>query len=228
MSIHTAGWAIFGSALTAIISVVSTSYSNYKSRSQTVEAASATLRQAVASLDVQRTSTVRTAATFIADKRQKWIDELRADMAAHLAESQEYLWKWDGVRERSAELMSNKAIALNERTAKMKQLALDFSNENGVIDRSHQERHHRLRFRLNPNEPNHLRLRDYLDEIRKTFDDTARAKDRETAIALIARVETLVGEADTLTNEILKTEWERVKQEVAYPEQMIAKIPRPV
>ncbi|WP_059978514.1 hypothetical protein [Burkholderia territorii] len=225
MSIHTAGWAILGSALTAIISVVSTSYSNYKSRSQTVDAASATLRQAVASLDVQRTSTVRTAATFIADKRQKWIDELRADMAAHLAESQEYLWKWDGVRQRCAELASDSTIALAERTAKTKQLVADFSDKNGVIDRSHQERHHRLRFRLNPNEPSHSKLRDHLDEIREIFDDTARAKDRETAIALIARVAALVGEADTLTNQILKTEWERVKQEVAYPEKMIAKIP---
>ncbi|WP_310630703.1 hypothetical protein [Paraburkholderia sp.] len=148
-------------------------------------------------------------------------------MAAHLAESQEYLWKWDGVRQRCAELMSDLAIALDERAAKTKQLAREFSDKNGVIDRSHQERHHRLRFRLNPNEPSHSKLRDYLDEIRKIFDDTARAKDRETAIALIARVQLLVGEADTLTSEILKTEWERVKQEVAYPEQMIAKIPPP-
>lgn len=215
-------------ASAASVPFVSTSYSSYKSRSQTADAASATLRQAVASLDVQRTSTVRTAATFIADKRQRWIDELRADMAAHLADSQEYLWKWDGVRQRGAELMNDESIALFERTAKIKQLAQEFSDRNGAIDRSHQERHHRLRFRLNPNEANHLRLRSYLDEIRKIFDDTARAKDRETGIALIARVGTLVSEADTLTNEILKTEWERVKQEVAHPEQMIAKIPLPV
>lgn len=146
-------------------------------------------------------------------------------MAAHLAESQEYLWKWDGVRQRCAELASDSTIALAERTAKTKQLVADFSDKNGVIDRSHQERHHRLRFRLNPNEPSHSKLRDHLDEIREIFDDTARAKDRETAIALIARVAALVGEADTLTNQILKTEWERVKQEVAYPEKMIAKIP---
>lgn len=186
-----------------------------------------TLDHAKETLEVARASSARAAATFIAEKRQKWIDELRADVAAHLAESQEYLWKWDGARQRAAEVMNDNALPLDDRTTKMKVLALEFSDKNGVIDRSHQERHHRLRFRLNPNEADHLRLRDYLDEIRKIFDDTARIKDRDTAIALIARLETLVAEADTLTNEILKTEWERVKQEVAYPDRMIAKIPPP-
>ncbi|VWB30079.1 hypothetical protein BLA23254_01286 [Burkholderia lata] len=121
--------------------------------------------------------------------------------------------------------MNDATIPHEKRVAEMKQLALDFSEKNGAIDRSHQERHHRLRFRLNPNEANHIRLRGYLDEIRKIFDDMARAEDQNTAVALLASVETLVAEADTLTNEILKTEWERVKQEVAYPDQMIAKIP---
>ncbi|MEW9586290.1 hypothetical protein [Paraburkholderia sp. DGU8] len=52
---------------------------------------------------------------------------------------------------------------------------------------------------------------------------------REDAKTLnaIFRVKTLVAESDSLTTAILKEEWDRVKQEVAYPERMIAKVPPP-
>ncbi|ODP31560.1 hypothetical protein [Pandoraea sp. ISTKB] len=226
MSIHTEGWAAIGATATAIISIISTAYFARKRHSQVLEHAANQLEQAAASLNVQRLSTVRTAATFIADKRQKWIDELRSDIACHLAESQEYLWKWDAAREEWA--------TLHQGTVPPEQLAEEenkrltkLSETTGAIDRSHQERHHRLRFRLNPSEKDHLHLRNILDEIRQIFKDTQAAKNRELAIALIKRLSKLVSEADTLTNKILKTEWERVKQEAAYPEEMIAKIPPP-
>ncbi|WP_322014924.1 hypothetical protein [Paraburkholderia sp. J12] len=227
MSIHSAGWAAIGASTTAIISVLANIYLASKSRNQIFEQATHQIKQAAISLDVQRTSTVRTAATFIADKRQKWIDELRSDIATHLAESQEYLWKWDAVREEWGRLHGDTSIPLNQRTIKANQLLVTFSEKNGAIDRAHQERHHRLRFRLNPNEKNHMALRDILDEIRKILSDTQGSRNRETAIALINRLRELVLEADILTSTILKTEWERVKREAAYPEEMIAKIPPP-
>ncbi|MEW9587079.1 hypothetical protein [Paraburkholderia sp. DGU8] len=51
------------------------------------------LKHAKDTLNDQRTANTRSAATFIADKRQQWIDELRADMATYLAESQEIMCK---------------------------------------------------------------------------------------------------------------------------------------
>ncbi|CAG9186117.1 hypothetical protein [Cupriavidus pampae] len=228
MSIHTTGWPAIGASATALISVITNIYLARKSRSQVLEQAANQFRQAALSLDVQRTSTVRSAATFIAEKRQKWIDELRSDVATHLAESQEYLWKWDAVREQWVTLHNDATIPLDQRTTEANKLLSVFSEKNGAIDRSHQERHHRLRLRLNPSEPLHMELRNILDEIRKIFRDTQASRSRESAIALIKRLSDLVTKADTLTSTILKTEWDRVKQEAAYPAEMIAKIPPPV
>ncbi|WP_193100785.1 hypothetical protein [Burkholderia sp. Z1] len=186
-----------------------------------------TLDHAKETLDVTRASSARTASTFIADKRQKWIDELRSDMAAHLAESQEYVWRWLGLRTHTEEIMRDCSIAEDQRLAAATLYRHEFSKNNGALDRSHQERHHRLRFRLNPAEPAHLQLRANLDAFRKLFTDVAKGADREPDNVLIQRAEDLVAQTDKLTNEILKTEWERVKQEVAYPDKMIAKIPPP-
>lgn len=59
-------------------------------------------RQTAQQLDLQQLVSHRTTASFVADKRQKWIDELRTDMAFHLALSQEIVWKWDAMRSRAA------------------------------------------------------------------------------------------------------------------------------
>ncbi|WP_186208233.1 hypothetical protein [Burkholderia gladioli] len=185
------------------------------------------LEHAKETLDVQRATSARSAASFIADKRQKWIDELRSDMATHLAESQEIAWKWDATRQRAARVMGDQTLATDGRATKVRELAEELSKTNGDLDRSHQERHHRLRFRLNPKESDHQTLRSHLDEMREILEETRRVENREVAIALLDRMEKLVQRSDVLTNTILKTEWERVKQEVAYPAEVIEKIPRP-
>ena len=67
-------------------------------------------RQITKQLDLQHLVSHRATATFVADKRQKWIDELRMDMAFHLALSQEIVWKWDGMRSRTALRVQEEAL----------------------------------------------------------------------------------------------------------------------
>ncbi|CAN7246298.1 hypothetical protein LJR034_000918 [Caballeronia sp. LjRoot34] len=185
------------------------------------------VKQTTDTLELQRLVTNRAAASFVADKRQKWIDELRTDMATHLAQSQEILWKWDAVRSKAEHLKASGNLAPTALAAKTQEAADEHSKENGQRDYQHQERHIRIRFRLNPKEDSHIKLRGYLDEIRALLSQTQMAQEREAALAVIRRMQVLINIASDLTQEILKTEWTRVKQEVAYPDMLLSKIPVP-
>lgn len=188
------------------------------------------LKHAKDTLNEQRTANTRSAATFIADKRQEWIDELRADMATHFAASQEIMWKWTEIREDVKALNENSTLSDTQRKEQLSALLTGISSTNSELDRKHQERHFRLRFRLNPNprEEKHVALRANLDEIRTILVNShpSQPESHELEQATF-RVKALVAESDSLTTAILKEEWDRVKQEVAYPDLMIAKIPPP-
>ncbi len=185
-------------------------------------------KQSQDTLDMQRLVSHRSTASFVADKRQKWIDELRTDMAFHLALSQEIVWKWDALRSKTALKISQQSSGDPTVATRISQEAADtFSDENGARDREHQERHIRLKFRLNPKEPLHIELRACLDDIRTFTNATQSARTEAEANALIDRMMHLIDRSATLTEEVLKAEWTRVKQEVAYPEALMATIPKP-
>lgn len=190
----------------------------------------ASIAQSKESIEVQRNISNRAAASFVADKRQHWIDALRADMATHLAESREIMWEWAAIRNRVKDDTRYRGLTDEQRDQRQNAELAEFSKANGALDRRHEERHYRLRFRLNPNseETLHAALRGNLDEIRRILVDTnpnqPTLPDQQRNID---RIEELVSHSDALTSDILKVEWERVKQEVAYPEAMIDKIPRP-
>ncbi|HCI1651744.1 TPA: hypothetical protein NOE00_002094 [Pseudomonas aeruginosa] len=191
-------------------------------------------RQITKQLDLQHLVSHRTTASFVADKRQKWIDELRTDMAFYLALSQEIAWKWDSMRARLALRIADEATdhltgkVDMARASKIHQEAADaFAPENGARDREHQERHIRLMFRLNPKKELHIKLRECLDAVRTALKETQSAKTVVEAKALLDDTLRLVGEAQEHTEAILKAEWQRVKQEVAYPEVLMATIPKP-
>lgn len=190
-------------------------------------------RQIMRQLDLQQLVSHRTTASFVADKRQKWIDELRTDMAFHLALSQEIIWKWDSMRSRVAIRVQDEATDTSGRVdqAKMNQIlqsAADaFSPENGARDREHQERHFRIMFRLNPKKDLHIKLRTCLDAIRNALNSTQSAKTAAETNTLLEETIRLVSEAQGHTEAILKAEWQRLKQEVAYPETLMATIPKP-
>lgn len=190
-------------------------------------------RQIAKQVDLQQLVSHRTTAAFVADKRQKWIDELRTDMAAHLASSQEILWKWEDMRSRTElriqEEATDKAGLVDHAKAnKIYQVAADaFSPENGARDREHHERHLRIMFRLNPEKELQIKLRNCLERIRASLHETQRAGSKPEANRLLNVAIRLISEAQEHTQAILKAEWQRVKQEVAYPEALMATIPKP-
>jgi hypothetical protein len=190
-------------------------------------------RQIMKQLDLQHLVSHRTTASFVADKRQKWIDELRIDMAFHLALSQEIVWKWDSVRCQAAIRIQEEATDASGKVDQTKanqilQSAADaFSPENGARDREHQERHFRIMFRLNPKKDLHVKLRKCLDDIRNVLKNTQSTKNAVETNTLLKETIRLVSEAQGHTEAILKAEWQRLKQEVAYPETLMATIPKP-
>lgn len=158
-------------------------------------------RQITKQLDLQHLVSHRATATFVADKRQKWIDELRMDMAFHLALSQEIVWKWDGMRSRTALRVQEEALDVAgkvdmTKAGKIWQDAADaFSPENGARDREHQERHIRIMFRLNPKKDLHIKLRECLDFIRVALNKTQSANTVAEAKTLLDETLRLVSEA---------------------------------
>lgn len=217
MSVEPIYWQIAISALGIGIQI----YIAERSRRQTA-------KQAKDSLDMQRLVSHRSTASFVADKRQKWIDELRTDMAFHLALSQEMAWKWDAVRSR-ADIETKQAVNVSQedKSRILQDYADSFSIENGARDREHQERHIRIKFRLNPNEELHIELRKCLDEIRDLLNDIQGAKSKVEAAKLVGDMKNKVSNGAEITEKVLKYEWSRVKQEVAYPDALMATIPEP-
>lgn len=190
-------------------------------------------RQVRKQLDLQHLVSHRSTASFIADKRQHWIDELRTDMAFHLALSQEIIWKWDGVRMGATQRVESEAkdkdgIYDPARVDQIHQEEADkLSPENSKREREHHEGHIRIMFRLNPTEDLHIQLRQSLNNIRYVMSKMQGAKTLDANRECVSRMLALVGEAQTHTEAILKAEWQRVKQEVAYPEALMATISKP-
>lgn len=209
-------------ALAALVGIAAQCLIAYRSRQQTAK-----------QLDLQQLVSHRATASFVADKRQKWIDELRTDMAFHLALSQEIVWKWDAMRDRaaikvSAEAQDGKGRVDPEKANKIQQDIADaFAPENGARDREHQERHFRIMFRLNPKEALHITLRECMESIRHSIIQIQGAKSRQQAEDLMAHTSDLIAQAQRHTEAILGAEWRRVKQEVAYPDALMSKIPQP-
>lgn len=179
-------------------------------------------------LDIQHLVSERATASFIAEKRQKWIDELRTDMAFHLALSQEIAWTWEAMKNNAADRVETLVNGdESKRKIIVQEILDDFSKENGDRDREHQERHIRIKLRLNPEEKIHVTLREQLDCIRLLFPKIRNAKKGEAMTQLINEMMGVVDDATDTTQDILKKEWHRLKQEVAYPDSLMDAIPRP-
>jgi ElaB/YqjD/DUF883 family membrane-anchored ribosome-binding protein len=149
-------------------------------------------------------------------------------MVFYLAQSQEMAWKWDAVRTSTALKVPQLALHDPVKRNQIEQEAADnFSKINGELDRSHQERHFRIRFRLNPKEDLHIELREVLDKVRAVLNKTQNAKSQSEARELLDRIQKIVGTSAKLTEQVLKSECQRVKQEVVYPESLMASNPQP-
>ena len=202
-------WQVIITLFIAVMGVLVQLYISYKNREQ-IET------NTYKNNDTQKFISHRSIATFIADKRQKWIDELRNDMALHLALSQEIMWKWDAIRSLMVE--KTKGISDDEKDKILQERAELFSKENGERDKVHHEQYFRIKFRLNPNEPKHKDLRITLDNIRKFLHDLQSASSKGDAKKLEYEIEKLIYEASCYTDFILKEEWNRIKREVTNPQ----------
>ncbi|QIY81491.1 hypothetical protein [Chromobacterium violaceum] len=185
--------------------------------------------QASKTIEVQHLVANRNTASFIADKRQKWIDELRSDISPHLALTQEIAWKWDAVR---AEIFGLKEIVRTSRSDTHTAEALKniddirktFSKEHGARDREHQEKHFKLLLRLNPQETDHAVLIKHLKDIRNKLYDIQNINSFDKAIDAIREIQQLIDGSMLAIEKILKKEWTRIKQEVAFPEKLIDEV----
>nr|AIW63033.1 hypothetical protein [Burkholderia sp. Ha185] len=226
-SIHTEGWAIIGSVATALWSIAGNVYLARKSRSQVIEQAANQFKQAAASLDVQRTVTARTAATFIADKRQAWINDLRDDVSLYSALTVEILEGWKRVFSR----LGNR---LDEYGPPSAPRELEVYNEDvrkfaeGIAERDslHVQLLTRIMLRLNGEEVTHRELVEGLYRVRASLRVIGiNANNHEYASqTFYDSIDHQLQLAQIYTKAILKEEWQKLKREVAAPERLIARI----
>ncbi|CAD7374186.1 hypothetical protein [Xanthomonas arboricola] len=85
----------------------------------------------------------------------------------------------------------------------------------------------RILLRLNPSEKLHFELREQLNKIRAALVNTQSAKTPIEALDLLELTRGLIVQAQKTTQDVLKAEWQRVKQEVAYPDVLMSTIPKP-
>lgn len=179
------------------------------------------------SLDIQRLTNVRSASTFIAEKRQKWIDDLRNDASKYLSLSLEISEAWK-------QLYWKCNIEYDEHYHHDPQgvfraceaLRIKFISENAARDSEHHQLYMRIVLRLNNDEEDHLKLMFALDTLRTYMSDLAASalKGNYSNQALLEAVRKNLDAAKECTKIILKAEWERLKREIADPDRLIRDI----
>lgn len=187
-----------------------------------------TLDHAKETLGVAKASTARTASTFIADKRQKWIDDLRSDMALYIANTHELVALW--LMFTQAEGKKYDDYGDQETASAMFNAYLDayskLMRDTAERDAAHQQVLTRIRFRLNPSEAPHLELLKTLYGVRHTFETMLNLIGHLdwTASRLSSKIYIDLEKCSSFTQAILKGEWNRLNREVAEPEKLLEKI----
>ncbi|WP_193100786.1 hypothetical protein [Burkholderia sp. Z1] len=219
MSWHATAWQIFGTSTTAIIGVLASLYIATKNRKQLTEHGAATL-------SVQRVANARSAATFIADKRQNWIDDLRVDVSQYVALSAELTEAWKRLFSR---LNDNWTRFPPEHQGDLDEYSDDVTRFSASIadrDSQHYQLLTRMVLRLNHDELAHNGLVIALTKIRSLLGDVAiRAAAHEYANQhLYSGIEQELRFAQLYAKVILREEWQKLKREVADPEGLMNSI----
>lgn len=192
-----------------------------------------TLHHSRETLDVQRTANARAAATFIADKRQKWIDDLRADVSLYLGLTAELTDAWRRQFGMMGEIWDKDPVPDQDTVDRVEALRFGLLEAIAPRDSEHYQALNRVLLRLNPNEVSHQQLTRALSSLRSALAELQmRALRGEFANHdIYAAIELNLGSASTASIVILKEEWQRLKLEVAAPERLIdeilARIPTP-
>lgn len=176
------------------------------------------------SLNAQHLANARSASTFIAEKRQKWIDDLRTDASKYLSLSLEITeaWKqfyWMCNSEHDEHYLYDPRNVLRACEA----LRIKFINENAARDSEHHQIYMRILLRLNNDEDDHQRLMAALNALRTHMSDLAASalKGEYSNQELVKSVESDLDVAKGYTKIILKSEWQRLKREIADPDTLI-------
>ncbi|WGS50122.1 hypothetical protein LFL96_01015 [Paraburkholderia sp. D15] len=216
MILHATGWQVIASVSGVSLQVIVAWWG-----------ARLTSRNARATIDVQRLVTERTASSFIADKRQKWIDELRTDVARCLALGQEISEAWRAWFSCTGEILDEVNRDPRDQIEEVENHRRVFINLNAPRDREHSEHLLRVRMRLNLAEGTHQDLMRALFHMRATLDELAEAAKLQQYghNAKFDSIDADVQHASTFASVILKEEWNRLKREVAHPDQLLASIP---
>ncbi|WP_460106594.1 hypothetical protein [Pseudomonas sp. S3_E04] len=209
-------WGVIGALLAALITARVSLWNTRR-----------TLEVQGRSLDVQRLTNARSASTFIADKRQKWIDDLRNDASKYLSLSLETAdaWKqlyWKCGSEYDENPNSNPLDILKTCEA----LRISFLSENATRDSEHHQLYMRIILRLNNDETAHQELTSTLVQLRTQMAALANAalKGHYSNQELLDSIAATLSLAAQNTKIILKEEWQRLKREVADPDRLIHEI----
>ncbi|WP_339436460.1 hypothetical protein [Pseudomonas sp. EL_65y_Pfl1_R32] len=207
------GWAVIGGLLAALLAALI--------------AALVSLLNTRSTLNVQRLANARSVSTFIADKRQKWIDDLRDDTSRYLSLSLETAEAWKQLYRRCGNEHDEHFHHSPQEVLKTcDSLRINFLRENAARDSEHHQIYMRIILRLNTEEISHQHLMTELVELRTYMGDLAKA----AVIDFYSNQELLDSIAATLsfaaehTKIILKEEWQRLKREVADPDRLMHQI----
>jgi hypothetical protein len=225
-SLHTGGWQALGAFIAALtaagVGILFQLRIASKNREQLTKLSSD-------ALEVQRLVSHRASASFIADKRQKWIDELRSEVATYLALSEEITAAYAVMFAKAGERLDEVSVLREGDLKGADRVREEFDKLNGPRIRQHHESLIRTTLRLNKGEVEHRNLLSELQTIRELLQACEKESRGDTYNETDAfkHVADHVVVAADLTSVILKSEWTRVKQEVAFPERLLASIPHP-
>ncbi|WLH16095.1 hypothetical protein [Pseudomonas simiae] len=203
------GWTVLGGLATALIAGIVSIWNTRRS------------------LEVQRLTNVRSASTFIADKRQKWIDDLRTDASKYLSLSLETSEAWKQLYWVCGNEYDEHWDHDPQNVLKVcESLRIKFLSENATRDSEHHQLYMRIILRLNNDEAAHQRLITSLDELRTHMSDLATAALRGSYSnqKLFDSIALTLDCAAAYTKIILKEEWQRLKREIADPDRLIHEI----
>ncbi|WJV25611.1 MULTISPECIES: hypothetical protein [Pseudomonas] len=203
------GWAVIGGFVTAIVGALVSLWNTRRT------------------LAVQRLANTRSVSTFIADKRQKWIDDLRSDIAKYLSLSLETAEAWKQLYWKCGDRHDrywgqDPQAVVDECEA----LRIVFLKDNTTRASEHHQLYMRVVLRLNDDEKLHQALTISLRQLRTNMDDLAVAALRGNYAnqPLFEAIQATLNDAEFFTKAILKEEWQRLKREVAEPNRLIKDI----
>ncbi|MDR6915104.1 hypothetical protein J2X66_001969 [Pseudomonas sp. 3296] len=208
VGIPVAGWAVIGSLLAALIAALVSLWNTRRS------------------LDVQCLSNARSASTFIAEKRQKWIDDLRNDASRYMSLSLETAEAWKQLYWKCGKEYDDHPNHGPEVLNVCESFRIHFLGENAARDSEHHQLYMRIILRLNNEEEAHQKLMASLDELRVHMADLAMAALRGTYSNqdLFKSIAVTLDLTAENTKIILKEEWQRLKREIADPNRLMREI----